>query len=347
MYTNSRLVSRTASRANWRTAIVVAIALLACPTVAPRAGDIYKSVDAEGHVVYSDRLDTSMAQQAPVELQDSDPVGDIAQDAPQSPPPLPDDEQPSCPDEGYLWTPGYWAWNAAGYYWTPGAWVQPPRVDVLWTPGYWQYVDAVYVFHRGYWAEHIGYYGGINYGFGYFGTGFVGGRWINHSFVYNRSASHVDARRIHHTYSESVDAGINRVSYNGGPGGTRSLMTAGEKALATQQHFPATAAQRQNSARAARTPALMPHMPVSVYHYEPGTDHRAVDAAPRPALLNAPATARSHATAPSSAGRQHELTRAPATSRASVQPSIASPGKPASTRPASSKALSTVPYPKS
>jgi hypothetical protein len=332
MYGKSRLFSWTTAGADWRTAMLIAIALLACPTLALRAGDIYKSVDAEGHVVYSDRLDTSMAQQAPVEIQSSDPDADFAEQASQSPPPLPDNEQPSCPDEGYLWTPGYWAWSAAGYYWMPGAWVQPPRVDVLWTPGYWEYVDAVYVLHRGYWAEHIGYYGGINYGFGYFGVGFAGGRWINHSFFYNRSASNVDARLIHNTYSESVNALINRVSYNGGPGGTTSVMTAREKAVATEKHFPPTPVQRQYSIQAARTPALMPHMPISVYHSEPSAIHRNIDSAQRPALLNAPAVAVPRATASSPSDRRHELAR---------------PSTPASARPASSKPLSAMPYPKS
>jgi hypothetical protein len=27
----------------------------------------------------------------------------------------------------------------------------------------------VYRFHRGYWGRHVGYYGGVNYGYGYGG----------------------------------------------------------------------------------------------------------------------------------------------------------------------------------
>ena len=32
--------------------------------------------------------------------------------------------QPPCPGEGYIWTPGYWAYGAAGYAWVlgPGCW---------------------------------------------------------------------------------------------------------------------------------------------------------------------------------------------------------------------------------
>ena len=54
-----------------------------------------------------------------------------------APPAIPVYEQPPCPTEGYLWTPGYWGWGAGDYFWTPGVWVAPPRVGLLWTPGYW------------------------------------------------------------------------------------------------------------------------------------------------------------------------------------------------------------------
>ena len=54
-----------------------------------------------------------------------------------APPPLPVYVQPPCPQPGYLWVPGYWAWNDGAYYWVPGTWVLPPEVGLLWTPGYW------------------------------------------------------------------------------------------------------------------------------------------------------------------------------------------------------------------
>ncbi|MGB9287150.1 MAG: YXWGXW repeat-containing protein, partial [Terracidiphilus sp.] len=47
------------------------------------------------------------------------------------PPVLPVYAQPPIPGEGYMWTPGYWAWGDAGYYWVPGVWVRPPMVGVL------------------------------------------------------------------------------------------------------------------------------------------------------------------------------------------------------------------------
>jgi hypothetical protein len=31
-----------------------------------------------------------------------------------APPPIPVYEQPICPGDGYIWTPGYWAWDVDG-----------------------------------------------------------------------------------------------------------------------------------------------------------------------------------------------------------------------------------------
>ncbi len=70
-----------------------------------------------------------------------------------APPLLPVYEQPLCPTDGYLWTPGYWAYDDGGYYWVEGVWVAPPRVGFLWTPGYWGFGDGFYAFHTGYWGR--------------------------------------------------------------------------------------------------------------------------------------------------------------------------------------------------
>ena len=61
-----------------------------------------------------------------------------------APPAIPVYEQPPCPVEGYMWTPGYWAYGPAGYYWVQGVWIAPPRVGLLWTPGYWGWGGGVY-----------------------------------------------------------------------------------------------------------------------------------------------------------------------------------------------------------
>src|ERR1700683_1089112 len=54
-----------------------------------------------------------------------------------APPVLPVYVEPALPAPGYLWTPGYWAWDGTDYYWVPGTWVLPPSPELLWTPGYW------------------------------------------------------------------------------------------------------------------------------------------------------------------------------------------------------------------
>ena len=61
-----------------------------------------------------------------------------------APPPLPFYEQPVIPAEGYIWVPGFWAWDdaQADYYWVPGTWVEPPQPELLWTPAYWGWDDT-------------------------------------------------------------------------------------------------------------------------------------------------------------------------------------------------------------
>jgi hypothetical protein len=95
------------------------------------------------------------------------------------PPALPVYEQPLCPGEGYIWTPGYWAYDSDfdDYYWVPGTWVLAPQIGYVWTPGYWAWGANGFFFNAGYWGPQVGFYGGIVYGFGYFGRGYEGGRW--------------------------------------------------------------------------------------------------------------------------------------------------------------------------
>jgi len=49
-----------------RSAVLAALALILCAAGPLRADEVYKSVDAQGHVVYSDRADTSTAQKSVV-----------------------------------------------------------------------------------------------------------------------------------------------------------------------------------------------------------------------------------------------------------------------------------------
>jgi hypothetical protein len=57
----------------WRGAVVAALAL-ACPGQPLPAQEIYKSVDAEGHTVYSDRGATKSAAKTPVHVNEPDPA---------------------------------------------------------------------------------------------------------------------------------------------------------------------------------------------------------------------------------------------------------------------------------
>ena len=54
-------------------ALFLTLMLLMCPRCPAKAGDVYKSIDAQGHVVYSDRPDTSTAQKAVVRVDQPDP----------------------------------------------------------------------------------------------------------------------------------------------------------------------------------------------------------------------------------------------------------------------------------
>ncbi len=159
--------------------------------------------------------------------------------APQPPPQLPEYQQPPCPEDGDIWTPGYWSWAPTGYYWVPGAWVQAPYQGALWTPGYWGYSHAHYVFFRGYWGPHIGFYGGINYGFGYIGLGYQGGYWNAGHFFYNRTVTNVNVTIVHNVYNRTIINNytvINRVSFNGGSGGIQVRPRLAELAALREPH---------------------------------------------------------------------------------------------------------------
>src|SRR5580658_6592644 len=142
-----------------------------------------------------------------------------------APPVLPVYEQPVCPEPGLMWTPGYWGYGPDGYYWVPGAWVPAPYVGALWTPGYWGWSGGLFVWHGGYWGPHVGYYGGVNYGFGYMGIGFAGGMWRGGFFAYNTAVMNVNTTIVRNVYVDRTIVERNtivnngHVAYSGGPGG--------------------------------------------------------------------------------------------------------------------------------
>jgi hypothetical protein len=180
-----------------------------------------------------------------------------------APPPIPVYAQPPLPAPGYLWTPGYWAYGPAGYYWVPGTWVQPPAVGLLWTPGYWGWGGGIYAWHAGYWGPHVGFYGGVNYGFGYTGIGFFGGAWDHGVFRFS-PAGHLPPSGV-------------RISFNGGVGGIRAQATAAQLAAGRERHFGLTPLQAQHEHAAAGNHALL----ASVNH-----NHPPIAATTRPGEFN-------------------------------------------------------------
>ena len=204
-----------------------------------------------------------------------------------APPALPVYAQPLCPGDGYIWTPGYWAWDPGnGYYWVPGTWVLVPEVGFLWTPGYWAWADGLFYWHPGYWGPVVGFYGGINYGFGYFGSGFEGGYWRDRQFFYNRAVNNVNVTNVYNTTVVNNNSSVTRVSYNGGPGGVSARPTAQQQAAAQQPHVNLTPAQTQHEQTARGDRQLL----AAVNHGKPE-----IAATPRPAALHGsgvvPATA--------------------------------------------------------
>jgi WXXGXW repeat (2 copies) len=199
-----------------------------------------------------------------------------------APPALPVYEQPPIPAAGYLWTPGYWSYGDAGYFWVPGVWAQPPSAGLLWTPGYWGYEGGVYGWHGGYWGPHVGFYGGVNYGFGFGGVGFAGGEWRGGVFAYNSAVANFGSVHITNVYenrtivTENTVVNVNHVSFNGGEG-IQVHASAVEMQAANERHFEATADQVQHEHFAAQDraqlasvnqgrPATMASANVNAYH---------------------------------------------------------------------------------
>ena len=175
------------------------------------------------------------------------------------PPALPVYSQPYCPGPGYIWTPGYWAWDPDfGYFWVPGTWVLAPFAGALWTPGYWAFQDGFYLWNEGYWGPVVGYYGGIFYGFGYTGYGYEGGYWNRGQFYYNRSVNNVQTTNITNVYNKSVvnNVNVSTVSYNGGPGGTTARPNSVQLAAANQRRSGPVAEQTQHIQTAQSDPRL-------------------------------------------------------------------------------------------
>jgi hypothetical protein len=270
--------------------------------------------------------DDSSADQQAQDVYESDLTDE---EASEPPPPLPDYDQPPAPDPDYLWTPGYWAWGPGGYYWVPGAWVEAPYVGALWTPGYWGFVGGYYRFHHGFWGLHIGFYGGVDYGYGYVGHGYYGGYWNNGHFFYNTAVNRVNVNAIRNVYVRNVVVNntvvnnriINRVSYNGGRGGITARPMAAEVAVMHEQRNAPLAAQVQLRQQASQNHAQF-------YSQNKGRPAVAVDARPvafnhqMPAALPRMAAPQSRGAVPNAAQQQRPGMQGQRTPQGGAAPAI-------------------------
>jgi hypothetical protein len=235
------------------------------------------------------------------------------------PPALPVYEQPLCPSDGYLWTPGYWAYDydEGDYYWVPGTWVMAPEIGYLWTPGYWAWGGEGFIFHEGYWGPQVGFYGGINYGYGYGGVGFVGGEWRGGAFFYNRAVVNVDTVHVTNVYENRTVVVNNEshVAFNGGEGGVTAHATATEESAAREPHQAALAAQTQHEHAASQNKALFASnnhgAPAVAATARPGefSGHGAVAAKGPGGEYHAPAVSPKEARAPATSNNSNTANR--------------------------------------
>ncbi len=91
----------------------------------------------------------------------------------------------------------------------------------------------------------------------------MGGGWFGNAFRYNTAVTNVNTTVVRNVYvNKSVvnnynDTTINRVSYNGGPGGVQIQPTAEEQAAAQDRQAGLSAAQRQHIKFASRDRDLL------------------------------------------------------------------------------------------
>ena len=107
-----------------------------------------------------------------------------------APPPIPIYEQPYAPAAGNNWT----GLLGLRFRLLLGPWRLDPSAArrIPMDPGILGLRRAARSLNEGYWGPTVGFYGGINYGYGYGGQGYYGGRWVGNTFRYNTAVTRVN-----------------------------------------------------------------------------------------------------------------------------------------------------------
>jgi hypothetical protein len=129
-----------------------------------------------------------------------------------------------------------------------------PEVGYLWTPGYWGWGGGGFLFNEGYWGLSVGFYGGIDYGFGYFGHGYEGGRWENGHFFYNTAVNRVDANAIHNVYNTRVNEGLTASATTAVTAGSTRAPRLKKRLPLVARHIGPVSAQTQHAWAAHNNP---------------------------------------------------------------------------------------------
>ena len=141
------------------------------------------------------------------------------------------------------------------------------------------------------------FHGGVNYGFGYGGSGFEGGYWRDGHLFHNTAVVNVGTTHITNVYVRNVTVNnvtVNRVSFNGGSGGIQARPTPAQAAYARETHVPPTENQVRHVTEARSNPALQAKAnhghPTIAATAKPGDfTHGVVAARGAPAHVAAPA----------------------------------------------------------
>ena len=71
-----------------------------------------------------------------------------------TPPPAPIYEAVPAPRSGYVWAPGFWAWEGGRHVWRTGYWM-PERRGYHWVPDRWAQEHGGWRHEQGHWDHDV------------------------------------------------------------------------------------------------------------------------------------------------------------------------------------------------